>query len=403
MHPILKLITASAIVLIISSCGQGKKEKNSALNDKKAALEKLKGEQKKINDQINLLNDEIAALDPGFVRAKLVATEKIGSDAFDHFIDLQGKIDARKSAYVAPRNGQGGIVRSLFIKQGDHVRRGQVLLKLDDAIAQQQLVAAQQQVSTVKAQLDLAKTTHQRLKNLWDNNIGSEMQVIQAKANVEQLTSQLRAVEAQASSARQMVSFTNVTADIDGVIDQLNIRVGEAFTGMGATGPQISIVNTSSLKLLVNVPENYIERVNVGTPITITLPEAGNKIIQSKASVVSKLIDPSNRSFYVEANVPSDPAIRANQIAKVQIEDYSRADAITIPVNTLQNDQQGKYVLVAVAENKKLIARKKRVLTGALYQDRLEVKSGLNVGDEIITEGFQSIYDGQVITTVPVL
>ncbi|HMR82786.1 MAG TPA: efflux RND transporter periplasmic adaptor subunit [Niabella sp.] len=401
MQYILKLTSIVALTAIIASCGSGKKEQNSALNDKKATLEKLKGEQKKITDQINALNDEIAALDPTYVRAKLVSVEKISSNAFDHYIDLQGKIDARKNAYVAPRNGQGGIVRSIFVKQGDRVRKGQTLLKLDDAIARQQLVAAQQQVATVKAQLELANTTYQRQKNLWDNNIGAEMQVIQAKATVDQLNAQLKAVEAQAGAVREQVSFTNVTADIDGTIDQLNVRIGEAFTGMGLSGPQISIVNTSALRLLVNVPENYLERINVGTPITITLPEANNKQIKTKVSVVSKLIDPSTRSFYVEANVPADPAIRANQIAKVQLEDYSRPDAITIPVNTLQTDQQGKFVLVAVTENKKLVARKKRVIPGELYGDKLEIKSGLAIGDQLITEGFQSIYDGQVITTTP--
>lgn len=402
MKYILKLTTIVTLTAILASCGGGKKEKNSTLNDKKVQLEKLKGEQKKITDEINKLNDEIAALDPSFIKAKLVTVEAIGSNTFDHYIDLQGKIDARKNAYVAPRNGQGGIVRAIYVKQGDKVHKGQTLLKLDDAIARQQLVAAQQQVATIKAQLELANTTYQRQKNLWDNNIGAEMQVIQAKANVDQLNAQLKAAEAQAGAAKEQVSFTNVTADIDGVIDQLNVRVGEAFTGMSVSGPQISIVNTSALRLLVNVPENYLDRITVGTTITVTLPEANNKQIKTKASVVSKLIDPTTRSFYVEASVPSDPAIRANQIAKVQIADYSKPDAITIPVNTLQTDQNGKYVLVAVTENNKLVARKKRVIPGELYGEKLEIKSGLAVGDQLITEGFQSIYDGQIITTSPV-
>lgn len=402
MQYIFKLSAITAFAIILTSCGAGKKEKNSALNDKKVELEKLKTEQKKISEQINQLNDEIAALDPSYVKAKLVSIEKIGADAFNHFIDLQGTIDARKNAYVAPRNGQGGIVRALFVKQGDYVRKGQTLLKLDDALLRQQVSGVEHQRATVKSQLELAKTTYQRQKNLWDNNIGAEMQVIQAKAAVEQLTAQLHAVEAQAGAAREQLSFSNVTADIDGTIDRLNVRVGELFTGMSAAGAQISIVNTSALKVLVNVPENYLDRINVGTPITVTLPEANNKKIQTKISVVSKLINPANRSFYVEANVPSDPAIRANQIATVQIEDYSRSDAFTIPVNTLQTDQQGKYVLVAVTENKKLIARKKRVIPGELYNDRLEIKSGLTSGDQLITDGFQSVYDGQVITTTPV-
>lgn len=401
MQHIIKLTVIGVSTALLVSCGGGKKEKNSELNDKKVQLEKLKLEQKKITDQINKLHDEIAALDSTFEKAKLVTIEKIGADAFDHYIDLQGRIDARKSAYVAPRNGQGGIVRAIYVKEGDRVRKGQTLLKLDDAVARQQVAAAEQQVATVKSQLELARTTYQRQKNLWDNNIGAEMQVIQAKATVDQLTAQLKAAEAQASAAREQLSFTNVTADIDGIIDQLNVRVGELFTGVSASGPQVSIVNTSALRLLVNVPENYLGRIKEGTPITVTLPESNNKQIKTKATVVSKMIDPATRSFYVEASIPADPAIRANQIAKVQILDYSKNDAVTIPVNTLQTDQNGKFVLVAVSENNKLVVRKKRVVPGELYGDRLEIKSGLEVGDQLITEGFQSLYEGQKITTSP--
>ncbi|GAB3005685.1 efflux RND transporter periplasmic adaptor subunit [Niabella terrae] len=399
MRAILKLSTLLIFALALASCGGGKKEERSKLNDKKTELQKLKGEQQKLNEQINKLQDEIAVLDPSSVKAKLVSVEQIGESAFNHFIDLQGKVDARKTAYVAPRNGQGGIVRAIYVKQGDRVRRGQALLKLDDAIPRQQAVAANQQVATVKAQLDLAKTTYQRQKNLWDNNIGAEMQVIQAKATVEQLTAQLKAAEAQAATAKEQLSFSTVTADIDGTVDQVNIRVGEMFTGMSTSGPQISIVNTSQLKLIVDVPENYIDRVQQGSPLVVTLPEANNRTINTRASVVSKLINPSSRTFYVEANLPADKSIRANQIAKVQIQDYSRDEAITIPVNTLQTDEKGKYVLVAVTENGKLVARKKSIIVGELYGERLEVKSGLAIGDKIITEGFQSLYDGQVITT----
>lgn len=331
-----------------------------------------------------------------------MSIETVGDGTFNHYIDLQGKIDAKNTAYVAPR-GMGGVVRALYVKIGDYVRAGQTVAKLDDAVARQQLAAASQQTGTIRAQLKLAQTTYERVKNLWSNNIGTEMQVVQAKAQVETLTSQLRAAEAQVGMAREQVNFSNVKAGISGMVDQVNVRVGEQFTGVTAAGPQISIVNTSVLKLLVEVPETYIETVHVGTPLVITLPDANNRVINSKVSVVSKLINPSTRTFTVEASVPTDPAIRANQVAKVQIQEYSRGNAITVPLNTLQTDQEGKYVMVAVMENKKLVARKKRVIAGNLSGDRLEIKSGLSAGDQVITQGVESVYEGQVVTTQALL
>ncbi|MGJ7030265.1 efflux RND transporter periplasmic adaptor subunit [Niabella hirudinis] len=397
MHSVLKTtLTITAFALVLYSCGGGK-EKGKA-GDLKAKIEKLKAEQKKNNDELTQLETELAKLEPGTIKAKFVTIQAIGSNAFNHYIDLQGRIDAKNSAYVAPK-GQPGVVRAIYVKQGDHVSKGQVLAKLEDALQQQQLIGYQQQTGQIKAQLKLAQTTYERYKNLWANNIGAEIQVIQAKTNVDALTSQLRAAEAQIQAAKEQLAFTNVRADISGVIDQVNVRVGELFSGVAGTTPQISIVNTSNLKLVVNVPETYIDRIKAGTPLKITLPDAGNKEIAAKASVVSKLIDPTTRSFYVEAAVPSDPAIRANQLAKVQIQDYSSGDAITVPVNTLQSDDEGKFVLVAVKEGNNLVARKKRVVVGELYRDQLEIKSGLADGDQLITEGFQSLYDGQVVTT----
>ncbi|MBO9594679.1 MAG: efflux RND transporter periplasmic adaptor subunit [Niabella sp.] len=397
MHSVLKTtLTITAFALVLYSCGGGK-EKGKA-GDLKAKIEKLKAEQKKNNDELAKLEAELGKLEPNTVKAKFVSIQPVGSNAFDHYIDLQGKIDAKNSAYVAPK-GMGGVVRAIYVKQGDRVGKGQTLAKLDDAVQRQQVIAAEQQTGQIKAQLKLAQTTYERQKNLWANNIGAEIQVIQAKTNVDALTSQLRAAEAQIQQAREQLSYTNVKADISGVIDQVNVKVGEAFVGMAGTVPQISIVNTSVLRLIVNVPETYIDRIKVGSPLKITLPDAGNKEINAKASVVSKLIDPTTRSFYVEAAVPQDPSIRANQLAKVQIQDYSSNDAITVPVNTLQTDEEGKFVLVAVKEGNNLVARKKRVVVGELYRDKLEIKSGLADGDQLITEGFQSLYDGQVVTT----
>ncbi len=394
------ILTGTLMITVLSAgllaCGGGKEK--GKVGDLKAKIEKLKGEQKKTNDELSKLEAELEKLDPSTVKAKFVSVATIGSGAFDHYIDLQGKIDAKNSGYVAPK-GQAGVVRALYVKQGDHVSKGQTLAKLDDVVQRQAVVGAQQQAAVLKAQLDLAKTTYERQKNLWTNNIGSEMQVLQAKTNMEALTSQLRGAEAQVQQAKEALSFTNVTADISGIIDQVNVKVGEIFSGMAGTVPQIAIVNTSVLKLIVNVPETYIDRIKVGTPLKITLPDANNKEITGKASVVSKLIDPTTRSFYVEATVPQDPAIRANQLAKVQIQDYATSDAITIPVNTLQTDNEGKFVLVAVKEGNNLVARKKRVIVGELYRDQLEIKSGLTNGDQLITEGFQSLHEGQVVTT----
>ena len=162
--------------------------------------------------------------------------------------------------------------------------------------------------------------------------------------------------------------------------------------------PQIKIVNTSCLIIVTDVPENYSGKVKQGSPLVVTLPDI-NKTFNTNISVSGKTIDPNNRSFRAEAKLPQDATIRPNQIAQVRILDYNAPNAIAIPVNTVGTDEKGKYVYVAVSEGGKLIARKKQIIVGELYNELIEVKSGLSAGEHLITEGFQNIYDGQILKT----
>jgi membrane fusion protein (multidrug efflux system) len=177
------------------------------------------------------------------------------------------------------------------------------------------------------------------------------------------------------------------------------IKVGETFSAASATQMGIRIVNTGNLKVTANVPEAYQSKVHEGTNLVVTMPEDNNKSINTKVSVSGKVIDPATRSFYIEGRIPGNGGFRPGQIAMVRIQDYTSTNAITIPINTIQNDDKGKFVMVAATENGKKVARKKSVTVGMLYGDTLEVKSGLQAGDILITDGFQGLYDGQQIIT----
>lgn len=372
--------------LIVASCGNAKKGRDADLNDKKARLEELKKEKLQIDAEMAKLQKELAPFDTASQgTAKLVAIAPVVNEKFTHFVDLQGRIDATNISYVAPPNGMGGVVTALYVRQGDFVRKGQTLARLDDQMIRQQ-------AEPLRVQLATAEDTYRRTKNLFDQGIGTYQQVLNAKTQVESLQKQLQIIQRQAS-------LMTVTAPTAGVIDMLNLRVGEMLTPQqNPVAPQIRIVNTSSLKIIAEVPENYLGRIGQGSTLFITLPNIGRKI-ETKVNVAGKIIDPSKRTFYIEAPIPQHPDFKPNQVANVQVQDYVAPSAITIPVNTLQNDDKGKFVMVAMNEKGKLIARKRQVIVGELYQDRLEVKSGLQPNDQLIVEGFQSLYDGQLITT----
>jgi membrane fusion protein, multidrug efflux system len=403
MKRIMNIVIAAEIIFL-ASCGASASNDNQALlAGKKAQLEQLKKQQSTLNTDIQKLDDEIGKLDTSAAKkekTKLVAIETLAPAAFTHYIDLQGKIDALNVAYVAPRNGTGGIVTAVYVKQGDYVKKGQLLLKLDDAIASRNVRSSEQGLAATKAQLDLSKDLYKRRQNLWSQGIGTEVDVITAKTQAENLEAQYNVQQENLKLTQQQLSFTSVYSDIEGVANTVNVRVGEAFTGNipGSSNPQILIVNTQNLKAVAQVPESYLSKVKLGTNIKVILPELNNKTLNLKVTVAGKLIDPNSRSFYIEAKMPYDKDFHPNQIALVQIQDYSVPNALAVPVNTVQNDLSGKYVLVAEKEKDRMIARKKVVQIGQLYGDKIEIKAGLQAGDVIITEGVQGLYDGQPIT-----
>ena len=400
MNNILKISFAAVIAVTLIACGAGAKDKKGAVGDIKAKLEKLKKEKSTLDADIRKLEEELAKADPSAAKqvAKLVAVDTLRVQDFVHYIELQGKISSNGIGYVAPKGG-GGLIRAIYVKVGQKVGVGQLVLKLDDAMQRQSLIAAQQATGQLKARLAQAQTIYERYQNLWKQNIGAEINVINAKADVDAIAAQLRSAEAQVAQAVEALDMTNVRAGLSGVVEQVNVRVGEFFTGATQQGGQIVIVNASSLKAEVPVPDNYVAKVKKGDKVLVSVPETGKAPFESAISVVGAAIDPTTRSFLVEAKLPSDALLKPNQTATMKILDYQAKATIAVPINVVQSDEKGKYVYVMEKAGEKMVARKKIVNVGEAYNGLMEIRSGLTGGEVIITEGYQTVYDGQSITT----
>jgi RND family efflux transporter MFP subunit len=385
MKNVSKLISAAALLLILSACGSSSKEEKGSLTDKKTKLEKLKSDRDKIDGEIKTLEEEIAKIDTSSAlsKGKLVAAIPVSEQTFEHYIDLQGHVDADNVSYVTPRGGPAQ-VKALYIKKGDVVRKGQLLAKLDDAVQLRQL-------QQLKTQLAYAEDIYKRQKNLWDQGIGTEVQLKNAENSVNSLKDQI-------NTAVAGWEMSNVRSDVSGTVEQLNLKVGEIFTGMAGSTPQIMVVNSSALKVVTEVPENYLGKISKGTPVNIRLPDV-NVEFNSSISLVNQTIGLNSRSVVTEAKIPYNPNVHINQVAQVRIKDYTNPHAIVIPLTVMQTDEKGKYVYVIETENGKKVARKKTIAAGEIYGENVEVKGGLKIGDQVITEGFQSLYDGQAVTT----
>ncbi|GAB3987689.1 efflux RND transporter periplasmic adaptor subunit [Spirosoma daeguense] len=368
---------AIALIGLLAACSG---EKKTDLEGKREELAELKSQQGELNTKIKALETELTKLDPNKkedVRAKDVTVAPLTTSTFRHFVELQGTVDAKNNVQVSPKSG--GVVTAVYVKEGDNVRAGQAIAKVDD-----QLLRESQE--EVKTQLSLANTVFEKQAALWKQQIGTEIQYLQAKNNKESLERRLSTLNAQ-------LGQSTVTAPISGVVDHVMVKVGQsAMPGMGL----VQVVNLSQLKVVAKVADSYSGSVRKGDAIAIEFPDL-KKQLNSRISFVATTVDPSTRTFTIEAPLPSDNSLKPNMLARVKINDQTQGNAIVINQNLIQSTENGQLVYVAVSEGGKKVAKAKTIKTGQSYGGQIEVTQGLQSGDQIVTTGYQDLVDGQPI------
>jgi len=275
------------------------------------------------------------------------------------------------------------VVTRILVKEGDFVKKGQILAELDAEVLKQTM-------KELQSQLEYSTDLYNRQKTLWDQKIGSEVQYLSAKNAKESLENKINTLEDQ-------ILMSNITAPIDGTIEEIPIKVGQ-MASSSSPQPAFRIVNFSKAKALADVGEAYSAKIKTGDPVKIYLPDVRIEQTQS-ITFASKYINPTNRTFQVEVDLPpSSIMYRANMIAILRIKDYANPSTIAIPQNYIQTSRdEGQFVFIASSENGKKVARKRTVIPFISYNGLTEVVTGLNEGDLIITAGFKDLYDGQII------
>ena len=370
-----KLVSVMLVAALLFSC--------SKTPDKKAQLESLKKQYQELGDKINALEAELNLTDPVSQETGVnVMESEVKKTEFNHYIEIQGKIDGENNVGISPQ--VPGIVTTVYVKEGNAVKKGQVLAQLDDNLVKQQ-------VNALNQQLDFARNLYQKQKNLWEKEIGSEVQYLTAKNQVE-------ALEKNMATLNEQLEMYRLKSPINGTVEEVNVKVGQ----MAAAGilPAFRVVNFSSVKVLADVAEAYAPNVKSGNPAIVFFPDF-NVEIPSTLNFSSRYINPTNRTFQVEIKLGKSVVdYRANMLAIVKIVDYKNPAAYVLPVNLVKDSQDGKYTFVVSDENGKKIAKRRLIEIGQTYNGLAEVTRGLNEGDRIISKGQNDLVDGQPVNVV---
>lgn len=379
--------------ILLTSCG-GEKKKNALENVlssgnielmRKKRTELVNTQQKTLED-LHLIDAAIAKIDT-VKKVPLITTLAAKATEFTHYIEIQGNVTTKNLLVIYPE--YNGILTHVYVKEGQTVKKGQLLAKIDDG-------GLSQQLAQIKIEADLAETTYARQKRLWNQNIGSEIQYLQAKS----------AYEARAKAVKQLeqqISKTTVKAPFSGTIDNIITEQGSVVAA-GQT-PLIRIVNLNDMYIETDVPERYLTSVTKGKEVKVELPVL-NKTVATKIRQAGDYINPDNRTFRIEVAIPNkEKDIKPNLTAKLKINDYTNPKAILVPQSIISENAEGQQYLYLVKnkkENNEGIATKKIIKPGKTQGDYIEILEGISNGDEIINEGARSVKNKQTVKVIGV-
>lgn len=387
MKQIYLLVTIS---LILISCG-GEKKQTVEEVIASSNPEQIRAKRTDLVAQQQVLHEEIKQLDEALSEVEteqkvpLITTLKAKEEVFSHVLEIQGNVTTKNLLVITPEFN--GILTDVYVKEGQRVSKGQTLGKIDDG-------GLSQQLSQLQIQSDLAKTTFERQKRLWDQNIGSEIQYLQAKSSYE---AQNQAV----AQLQQQVGKTVIRAPFTGTIDDVITEKGSVVAA-GQT-PLMQIVNLDKMYIETDVPESYVSDVVKGKDVEVLFPVLG-KTIETKIRQAGDVINPANRTFKVEIDVPNkDKSIKPNLTARLKINDYTNEKAILVPQSIISENAEGEqyvYVVKEKNDNDEGVVSKVIIKTGKTQGDVIEVLEGIPSGAELILEGARSVKDGQTVKVI---
>lgn len=328
--------------------------------------------------RIQEIDAQLASLDSTRELTSVTVLE-VRPETFIHSFEALGKVEADRSVNLLPE--MGGQIKRVLVSEGERVVAGQTLIELDNSVMRSSL-------DEVKKSLSLATTLFEKQERLWKQGIGSEVQYLQAKTNKESLEQRIQTVQNQLAMSR-------VKAPFAGTVDEMNAKEGEfAAPGM-ALG---RLISTGKASVTADIPESYSNVVGKGQKVDLFFPSI-NKTLEARVTQVSDYINPDNRSYKVYVNLPATGEYKPNMLAKVKVRDYEADQALSVPAALVQQDMSGNnYVFVwKLVKDGIGLVEKRAVEVGKNNGERVEIKSGLTLGETLVDKGARTVREGQSV------
>lgn len=343
------------------------------LNDKKATLEEYKKEATELKATIAELEKEISSVDANFAedqrKSMLVTTTQASIGNFAHYVEITGSVLSKKNVNISAE--VSGRVQEIKAVEGMRVGQGEILAEVDAE-------SINRNMEEIEIQLELANVIFEKQQRLWDQQIGTELQYLEAKNRKEILEKNLASISTQKDR-------TTIRAPFDGTVEEVIIRLGELVQ---PGTPIMNFIGESELYIEGDVSERYVGILNRGDSVEVSFPSIDRQL-KTRITAVGGVIDPNNRTFKMEAFLPRGEKVKPNMISVIKIKDYENKEAVTVPSYLILQDNEGEYVFTVENET----AQKTYINRGKTFEGKTEVMEGLE-GDEILVDkGFREIGD----------
>ena len=331
--------------------------------------------QQDFSSKLQIIDNKLEELNTN-PQLPIVEVFAVNPVMFEHYVQVQGSVKSDELINIFPEFS--GVVKAIYVKSGDVVKKGQPLIKIDDG-------GLKEQLSQLEIGFELTKTTFERQKRLWDQNIGSEIKFLESKTMFE---AQKQGIE----QLKKQIKKTLIEAPFSGNIDNVIVKKGEVvYPGRSNL---MMLLNLDNLYIESNVPEKHIASINSGNKAIVHFPLL-NKTILTTIRQSGSYINPINRTFKIEMDIEkNDLNIKPNLNSKVKINDYSNNSALMINQNFISIDSDNKeYVYKIYNKDKKTYVSKNIIITGKNDGTNVEVISGLISGDRVVSEGIRKLVD----------
>lgn len=378
-----KIAGIIAIAVIAFSC-----QPETKLETLKEEVKEYRAQIAELKGKIKETQEKIQKLDTAVVKTVSVTANAMKPEVFEHYFTVSGNVEALKKAYISPE--AGGQVRSVHVREGQRVKKGDLLVSLNANIIYTQIADA-------KNSLELLTSVFEKQEKLWNEGIGSEIQYLQAKNNKESIEKKISTLQAQ-------LDMTTVNAPIDGIVDEIMVKPGE----MAMPGYEVvRMVNLNGLEVNVDVAERYLPHVKQGDKVEISFPSYGSELKDEltynvPVSKIGQIVNPANRTFSVQSLIQNKKGmIKPNSVAIVKFRDYVNDEAMVVPSQIVKKDVTGKeFLFVAKKSNQGYIAEKIEVESGNSFNGLTEINKGLSAGDLVIDKGANLVTNNAVIEVV---